>query len=92
MNEIKNSEKVKSSVSNTGIMRINLNNPSNLNALSEKIIVNMHEYLKQAAKDNKVRVIIISAEGSTFSSGHDLKELKKAKESVDKGKIFTKKL
>ena len=92
MNEIKNSEKVKSSVSNTGIMRINLNNPSNLNALSEKIIVNMHEYLKQAAKDNKVRVIIISAEGSTFSSGHDLKELKKAKESVDKGKNFYKKI
>ena len=52
----------------------------------------MHEYLKQAAKDNKVRVIIISAEGSTFSSGHDLKELKKAKESVDKGKNFYKKI
>tara|TARA_Y100000992_G_scaffold302391_1_gene276360 strand:- start:21 stop:221 length:201 start_codon:yes stop_codon:yes gene_type:complete len=66
MNEIKNSEKVKSSVSNTGIMRINLNNPSNLNALSEKIIVNMHEHLEQAANNNKVRVVIISAEGSTF--------------------------
>ncbi len=92
MNEIKNKEIVKSSLSNTGVMRINLNNPSNLNALSEKMIVNMHDCLKQASIDDKVRVIIISAEGSAFSSGHDLKELKLAKDSADKGKNFYKKI
>ena len=36
----------------------------------------MQNALDKASLNKNVRVIIISAEGPTFSSGHDLKELK----------------
>ena len=38
-----------------------------------------------------LEAIIISGEGSTFSSGHDLKELRTARNNSDKGKDFFKK-
>ena len=71
-------------------MRINLNNPTNLNALSENMIDLMQINLDKASSDNDVRVIIISGEGSTFSSGHNLKELRTARNNSDKGKDFLK--
>ena len=61
-----------------------MNDPLNLNALSENMIDLMHKHLEKAAKNKDVRVIIISAEGSTFSSGHDLKELQSANKNSDK--------
>tara|TARA_Y100001970_G_scaffold281462_1_gene392295 strand:- start:67 stop:876 length:810 start_codon:yes stop_codon:yes gene_type:complete len=88
----KKNELLKTYVSNTGIMRISLNDPVNLNALSEKMIDSMHDYLDKAASNDKVRVIIIASEGLAFSSGHDLKELRLAKDSADKGKNFYKKI
>ena len=86
----KNSEILESSLLNNGILRINLNNPVNLNALSEKMINLLQINLDKAATDKKIRVIIISAEGTAFSSGHDLKEIKLARKKPDKGKIFFK--
>ena len=44
--------------------------------------------LDKASLDKNVRVIIISGEGSTFSSGHDLKELRSARKNTDKGKKY----
>ena len=73
-------------------MRLNLNNPINSNALSEKMINLLQDHLDKAALDKKVRVIIISSDGSTFSSGHDLKELTAARKNNDKGKDFYKKI
>ena len=64
-------------------MRINLNDPTNLNALSEKMIDLIQKNLDEAALNKDVRVIIISSEGSTFSSGHDLKELKSARKNLE---------
>ena len=46
----------------------------------------LQKALDEAAFLNKARVIIISAEGTTFSAGHDLKELKKVVQNSDKGK------
>ena len=74
------------------IMRLNLNDPNNHNALSEKMIDTLYDSLKKGVADKNVRVIIISGEGSTFSSGHDLKELKLARKNSDKGKKFFKKI
>ena len=48
---------------------------------------NIQISLDEAKNDNKA-VIIISAEGPTFSAGHDLKELKSARQDSDKGKIL----
>jgi len=88
MNFKKNSQILETFLLNNGIMRINLNDPTNLNALSEKMIDHMQIELDKAAINKDVKVIIISGEGQTFSSGHDLKELKSGRSNADKGKSF----
>ena len=42
----------------------------------------MQDALEESINNKKIRVVIISAEGSTFSAGHDLKELTKCIESA----------
>ncbi len=88
MSIIRNSKILETSFVNGGILRLNLNNPDNLNALSENMIDLMQKNIDKAALDKSVRVVIISSEGSTFSSGHDLKELKEARKNLDKGKKY----
>ena len=88
MSIIRNSKILETSFVNDGILRLNLNNPDNLNALSENMIDLMQKNIDKAALDKSVRVVIISSEGSTFSSGHDLKELKEARKNLDKGKKY----
>jgi len=88
----KNSKILETSLNNEGILRLNLNCPENSNALSENMIDLIRKNIDRAGSDKRVRVIIISSEGSTFSSGHDLKEMKLARNNADKGKIFFKKI
>ena len=75
-----------------GILRIVLNNPKSHNTLSEKMISSLQQSLDDAASDEKVRVVIIAAEGSTFSAGHDLKEMKAGRLDPDKGKNYFSKI
>ena len=84
----RNSNILETSLNENGIMRLNLNSPINLNALSENMIDLIQAHLDKASLDKNVRVIIITGEGSTFSSGHDLKELKAARKNTDKGKKY----
>ncbi|NP_001106357.1 enoyl-CoA hydratase domain-containing protein 3, mitochondrial precursor [Xenopus laevis] len=58
-----------------GIRRIILNNPQQRNALSLPMIQSLQKDILHEADDPNLRVIIISAEGNVFSSGHNLKEL-----------------
>ena len=90
MSSRNNNSIVKTSSNSDGILRITLNNPKNHNALSEEMMLNMQLALDEAAADKKIRVIIISAEGPTFSAGHDLKELKAGRKNSDKGKSYFK--
>ena len=92
MNFKQNSKIVELSLIDNAILRINLNNPKNLNALSENMIDLLQNNLDKAASDKNIKVIIISGEGSAFSSGHDLKELKAARDNPDKGKEFYNKI
>ena len=39
-------------------------------------------------EQKKIRVIIVSADGPTFSAGHDLKELTEGRQNPDKGKNY----
>ncbi|XP_072528536.1 enoyl-CoA hydratase domain-containing protein 3, mitochondrial [Salminus brasiliensis] len=61
-----------------GIRRIILNNPKKRNALSLAMLNSLREDILTDLDDNDLRVIIISAQGPVFSSGHDLKELTSA--------------
>ena len=48
--------------------------------------------LDKSVTNKFIRVIIISAEGRTFSAGHDLKQLKKGRKNSDKGRDYFKKV
>ncbi|XP_007444477.2 enoyl-CoA hydratase domain-containing protein 3, mitochondrial, partial [Python bivittatus] len=52
-----------------------LNNPGKRNALSLSMLKSLHQDILHNIDSTDLRVIIISAEGPVFSSGHDLKEL-----------------
>ncbi|XP_058479504.1 enoyl-CoA hydratase domain-containing protein 3, mitochondrial [Solea solea] len=58
-----------------GIRRIILNNPKKRNALSLSMLESLRENIETDVDSDDLRVIIISAKGPVFSSGHDLKEL-----------------
>ncbi|XP_073336668.1 enoyl-CoA hydratase domain-containing protein 3, mitochondrial [Pagrus major] len=60
---------------NNGIRRIILNNPKKRNALSLSMLESLRENILTDVDSDDLRVIIISAKGPVFSSGHDLKEL-----------------
>ena len=88
MNYRKNSKMLETHLNKNGVMRFNINSPENLNALSEIMMDLIQNSLEKATLDKNVRVIIIAGEGSTFSSGHDLKELRAARKNADKGKKY----
>ncbi len=87
-----NSIIVKTQMHPGGIFRIILNNPKKHNVLSEDMMLNIQSALDSTINNNKIRVIIISAEGKTFSAGHDLKELKEGRKNKDKGKEYFQKI
>nr|XP_003473455.1 enoyl-CoA hydratase domain-containing protein 3, mitochondrial [Cavia porcellus] len=58
-----------------GIRTIVLSNPKKRNALSLEMLKCLQNDILHEAESKDLKVIIISAEGPVFSSGHDLKEL-----------------
>ena len=75
-----------------GILRLILNNSKHQNTLSELMMESLAKELSEAAIDDSVRVIILSAEGSIFCAGHDLKEITQARNNEDSGHAYFKKL
>ena len=92
MNDSKNNQLVKTSIHSDCILRVTLNNPSQHNVLSEEMMSAIQSVLDKSINDKSIRVIIISAEGKTFSAGHDLKQLKKGRDNSDKGREYFKKV
>jgi 2-(1,2-epoxy-1,2-dihydrophenyl)acetyl-CoA isomerase len=56
-----------------GVALIKLNRPEVYNALNNEITFEMQDALKQVAKDDLVRVVVLTGEGKAFCSGQDLK-------------------
>lgn len=56
-----------------GVATITLNRPEVYNALNDEITYEFQDALKAIARDEKVRVIVITGEGKAFCSGQDLK-------------------
>ena len=70
------------------IRRLTLNRPGARNALSQGLMGALQDALETAAADRTVRVLVIAANGTAFSSGHDLKEMTARRTDADKGKAF----
>jgi 2-(1,2-epoxy-1,2-dihydrophenyl)acetyl-CoA isomerase len=56
-----------------GIATITLNRPEVYNALNNEITFELQDVLKQIAKDDLVRVVVLTGAGKAFCSGQDLK-------------------
>jgi enoyl-CoA hydratase len=63
---------------------VRLNRPEKLNALSDELFSALSESFSQLAKEEKLRTVILTGNGSTFSSGTDLAELADADEAEAK--------
>jgi methylglutaconyl-CoA hydratase len=57
-----------------GIATITLDSPANRNALSSRLLGQLEEALEWALAEPDVRVIVLTATGTVFCSGMDLKE------------------
>ena len=74
---------------NVGSIRLlTLNRPAARNSLSEDLIAELHEALKQIHDDNSVRAVVIAANGPAFSAGHDMKELTARRSDADRGRAY----
>jgi len=56
-----------------GVATITLNRPDVYNALNDEITYELQAALKAVAKDEQVRVVVLTGEGKAFCSGQDLK-------------------
>jgi enoyl-CoA hydratase len=54
--------------------RVTLNSPHNRNALSSALVEALHQALRDAAADPKVRAVVLGHTGQTFCAGADLSE------------------
>ena len=70
-----------------GVLRLTLNRPERRNALSRGLIAALDAALQRTAADREVRVVVLAAEGTVFSSGHDLGEVREISDG-DARKLF----
>ncbi len=59
-----------------GVATLTLNRPAARNALSSRLMAQLHEQLEELAEDRSVKVVVIAANGPGFCAGHDLKEMR----------------
>jgi enoyl-CoA hydratase/carnithine racemase len=67
---------------------LTLNRPSARNSLSEGLIAELHGTLNDIGDDASVRAVVIAANGSVFSAGHDMKELTARRSDADGGRGY----
>jgi enoyl-CoA hydratase/carnithine racemase len=67
---------------------LTLNRPQARNSLSEGLLAELHAALKDLHDDAKVRAVVIAANGSAFSAGHDMKELTARRSDADRGRGY----
>jgi enoyl-CoA hydratase/carnithine racemase len=67
---------------------LTLNRPTARNSLSEGLITELHQALKEIHDDKAVRALVIAANGPAFSAGHDMKELTARRSDADRGRAY----
>ena len=71
-----------------GIATLVLNRPRQFNALSRALLEALHAQIDALARDESVRVVIVTGAGRAVCSGHDLKEMRAASQA-DVEALFT---
>jgi enoyl-CoA hydratase/carnithine racemase len=67
---------------------LTLNRPQARNSLSEDLIAELHAALRDIHDDTTVRAVVLAANGSAFSAGHDMKELTARRADADRGRAY----
>jgi enoyl-CoA hydratase/carnithine racemase len=67
---------------------LTLNRPDARNSLSEGLIAALDAALREIRDDTSVRAVVIAANGSAFSAGHDMKELTARRSDADRGRAY----
>ena len=67
---------------------LTLNRPNARNSLSEALIAAITAALRDIHDDTSVRAVVIAANGSAFSAGHDMKELTARRSDADRGNAY----
>src|SRR6266478_8577426 len=68
---------------------LTLNRPQARNSLSEAMLAALSHELESLAADERIRAVVLAAQGSAFSAGHDLKELTAHRTDADGGRSYT---
>src|SRR4051812_38420348 len=71
---------------------LTLNRPQARNSLSEALLAALTETLRAVAADKRVRAVVLAANGSAFSAGHDMKEMTARRTDADRGRAYFKQL
>src|SRR5881398_1831954 len=69
---------------------LTLNRPEARNSLSEALLAALVDAFTAIAQEPSVRAVVLAANGSAFSAGHDLKELKSHRSDSDRGLAYFK--
>jgi enoyl-CoA hydratase/carnithine racemase len=71
-----------------GVAVLVLNRPQARNSLSEATLLALREALSAIENERAVRAVILTANGTVFSAGHDLKELNARRSDADRGRAY----
>jgi enoyl-CoA hydratase/carnithine racemase len=74
----------------SGVAVLTLNRPQARNSLSEAMLEALGDALTAIAHETSVRAVVLTANGSAFSAGHDLKELNARRSDADGGRAYFK--
>ncbi|HYH49326.1 MAG TPA: enoyl-CoA hydratase [Acidimicrobiia bacterium] len=66
------SDRVRYEVPEPGVARVVLARPEKKNAQDKRMLYHLDDAFSQATADDDIKVIILAADGTDFSSGHDL--------------------
>jgi enoyl-CoA hydratase/carnithine racemase len=71
-----------------GVAYLTLNRPKQRNSLSEGLMKAITAEMNAIETDEKVRVVVLRANGPGFCAGHDLKEMTDGRDANDKGRSY----
>src|SRR5260221_7760843 len=71
---------------------LTLNRPQARNSLSEAMLAALSQELESLARHERIRAVVLAANGPAFSAGHDLKELTAHRADPDHGRSYTRQI
>ncbi|MEI4486270.1 enoyl-CoA hydratase [Frigidibacter sp. MR17.14] len=71
-----------------GVLRLTMNAPGSLNALSDRMLAALAAEFARLEGDRSTKVVILRGAGRAFCAGHDLKEMQAGRAAPDRGAAY----